>query len=1289
MAQLDSGDLVDARFEVEFCAGVGGMGRVYRCRDATTGRSVALKVMAAVGEANRERFAREVRLLSELRHPGIVRYVAHGVLPDGDPYLVMEWVDGEALGGRICGEPLSVRDAVSLARRLCDALSEAHARGIVHRDIKPANIILQDGQLDAPKVLDFGLARTIDTTQPITRTGGMVGTPAYMAPEQARKADELDARADVFALGCVFFECLAGYAAFRGPSVVAVLCKVLLEDPPWLAEVRRDVPEVLAELVGRMLAKDPADRPHDARAVREALDTIQAGGKIPSSQRPSIGAGEQRYLSVILAGRPQDAARKQPSPSTLGAPRLLVGMRKATEPFDAELNQLADSTVMLTLRGQGTAADRAARAARCALAVRDLLPEVPVVLATGRGMVKVRQPVGDVIDEAARLLALAARGAPSEQDGGPVLVDTVSASLLDARFELRKHSERFELLAYRSQAAEPRKLLGRETPCVGRARELATLRAVWDECTAEPVARPIVVTGPPGIGKTRLMREWVAELKSVAPHPCILSVRADPMGSGGAFGMASRLVRAAAGARDDDAPALVRDKLRARAKTCVPAPEVERVTEFLADMVGLPPGDPDGLAQRAARLDPVLRGDQIRRAFQDWLAAESRARPVLIVLEDLHWGDVPTVELMASVLRNLHDHPLCVVGLARPELEERFPRLWTDRDVTTFTLGPLRFRAAVQLVCAALEGVGDTLAEQIAKRSGGNPFFLEELIRAQAEGRSERAPDNLLAMLQARLDELAGSLRRALRAASVFGDTFCPAGVAALLGEEAKDLARSMDSLLERELLVRPEANAGPDDELAFAQGLWREAAYATLPEHDRRLGHALAAAWLELKRPGEALAIAEHYELGENRDKAGEWYCVAARHALSAGDHEGALARAERGLACGLSETQVGELRCLQAEAHKWRGENSLAECRALEALALLRAGSMAWFTAVGEAAAASGKLGNKDQLVELAGLLKGNRAVSADAAPARVIALTRSATQLVLAGRTEEADELLGMLFEGEIDPSVAGWVYEARAVRAGSGHDPGGRVAMAQRAAACFEQAGDLRNACLQLTSVGFALNEIGSFQSAERSLNDAIALGERMGLSNAVSTARAQLGRALFSLQRWKPAEAALAAAIAALREQGNQRLEGVARSYLARLLLQTERGGEAENEARRALAVLGKAPPLRAGASAVLASVLLALGRVQEAADNAHDAFETLEHAGSLPTGEGLVRLMRAETLLALGQRADAALALSRARQQLERQASQIEDEALRAAFYAMPEHARIRQLHAEVAATGT
>jgi eukaryotic-like serine/threonine-protein kinase len=1283
MAQLESGDLVDARFEVEFCAGVGGMGRVYRCRDATSGRSVALKVMAAVGAANRERFAREVRLLSELKHPGIVRYVAHGVLSDGEPYLVMEWVDGEALSGRICGEPLSVREAIALARRLCDAVGEAHARGIVHRDLKPANIILEGEKLEAPKVLDFGLARSIDTTHAITRTGGIVGTPAYMAPEQAKRTEELDARVDVFALGCVLFECLAGYAAFRGPSVVAVLCKVLLEEPPWLTDVRKDVPEPLAELVASMLAKNPADRPQDARAVREALDGLSGEEQQKSSSRPSIGIDEQRYLSVILAGRTKAGSVAEP-PTSLGTPRLLVGMRKAIGLYDAELSHLIDSTVMLTLRGRGTAADRAARAARCALSVRDLMPQVPVVLATGRAMVKSRQPVGEVIDEAALLLQHAADAAPSEDDGGPLFVDAVSASLLDARFELRQHGERMELLSYRSHAIEPRKLLGRTTPCVGRARELATLRAVWEECVEAPVARPIVVTGPTGIGKTRLTREWVAELRASAEEPRVVAVRADPMGSGGAFGMLGRMVRTAAQVRDDDPDDLTQAKVRAMVEARLPKAEQARVAEFLADMAGAPYPDSenDSPAQRAARSDPVLRGDQIRRAFQDWLFAETRARPVLLVVEDMQWGDMPTIDLLGHVMRQLHEQPLCVLAVARPELEERFPRLWSDRDVTTFSLGPLRFRAAVQLVCSALDGIEDARAEAIAKRSGGNPFFLEELIRAEAEGRSARAPDNVLAMLQARLDELSPSLRTLLRLGSIFGDSFSVQGVMALVGEDAKDVARSTETLLEREVLVRSDGEA--QDELVFAQGLWREAAYATLTDKDRKLGHALAAAFLEQKRPHDALTIAEHYELGENLTRAASFFLAAAKKALSAGDYDAALARAKRGLVCGV-ELLGGAFLLVQAEAHKWRGDNAEAEHAAALALTKLAKGSEAWFMAAGEAAAAHGKLGQREALLSLSSELAVSSANDEPTARARTIALTRSVTQLVLAGSLEAADALLALLTNAEHDASVAGWVWEARAVRAGSKSDPGGRVAYAENAAKAFSAVDDLRNSCLQLTSVGFALNEIGSYAAAEKALREAIAQARRLGLENAVSTAEAQLGRALLHLARFDEAELTLLSAISALRSQKNLRLEGVARSYRARLLLARDQLTQAEDEARRAVATLQKAAPLKASANAVLASVLLAQRRVSEADAAAKEADDTLAELGTLPTGESLVRLMRVETLLAAGNRQEAAKAARAAYAHIEARAKEISDERLRSAFLSAPERVRMRELHRELA----
>jgi tetratricopeptide (TPR) repeat protein len=242
----------------------------------------------------------------------------------------------------------------------------------------------------------------------------------------------------------------------------------------------------------------------------------------------------------------------------------------------------------------------------------------------------------------------------------------------------------------------------------------------------------------------------------------------------------------------------------------------------------------------------------------------------------------------------------------------------------------------------------------------------------------------------------------------------------------------------------------------------------------------------------------------------------------------------------------------------------------------------------------------------------------------------------------------------------------------------------VAYAEQAAAAFSAVDDLRNSCLQLTSVGFALNEIGSYAAAEKALREAIAQARRLGLENAVSTAEAQLGRALLHLARFDEAEQTLLSAIAALRAQKNLRLEGVARSYRARLLLARDLLPQAEDEARRALATLQKTAPLRASANAVLASVLLMQRRVSEAEAAAKEANDTLEALGSLPTGEGLVRLLRVETLLSAGKRQEAAAAVRTAHAYIEARAKEINDERLRSAFLSAPERVRTRELHSEL-----
>src|SRR4051812_36533736 len=301
-------------FLLRHVCGQGAMGVVYAASDLRDGRPVAVKVLTAavVTDPPRlRRFAAEAEVLSSLDHPGIVRYVDHGTTPGGEPFLAMEWLEGEDLSQRLQRGGLSLRESVTLGRRVAEALAAAHARGIIHRDIKPGNLFLRGGDVDGVAILDFGIARIAAVSSGLTITGAAIGTPGYMAPEQARGARDIDARADIFALGAVLFECLAGRPAFAGRHLLAVLAKLLLEDPPRLLELRGDVPAGLDELLGRMLEKDAAARPESAAEVAAELAAMSLADEGPSAgatPRATLEAGltssERRFLSMVIAATP-------------------------------------------------------------------------------------------------------------------------------------------------------------------------------------------------------------------------------------------------------------------------------------------------------------------------------------------------------------------------------------------------------------------------------------------------------------------------------------------------------------------------------------------------------------------------------------------------------------------------------------------------------------------------------------------------------------------------------------------------------------------------------------------------------------------------------------------------------------------------------------------------------------------------------------------------------------------------------------------------------------------------
>jgi serine/threonine protein kinase/tetratricopeptide (TPR) repeat protein len=1293
------GDVVESRFDIEDVAGSGGMGTVYRAVDRTTATPVAFKVLRSTSLDAAQRFAREVRVLSGLRHPGIVRYIADGRTHEGEMWLAMEWLDGEPLSARIARQGLTPAEAVDVVRRIAEALGAAHDKGVIHRDLKPSNLFLVGGDLERVKVLDFGVARVSDASA--TRTGVMVGTPGYMAPEQARGDRNVGARSDVFALGCLLFECLTGKPPFVGDNVMAVLAKILLEDAPRVGVVRADIHEALDDLVARTLSKNPDDRPRDGMELAAQLAGL---GAIHLGERqtgvivlPALTTTERRLLCVVLidgGGESSDPQSTRPSvqsfdgatlPATPSEPYdptiveqqapALKSLREAAEAHGARMQRLVDGSLVVTLVGTGGTADQAMQAARCALALKALLPETPMALATGRGVMAGRWPVGEAIDRAATLLAVA-RAADSHL----VRLDEVTAGLLDTRFDVGGDPAGLYLQAERDLVAVTRPLLGKPTPCVGRDRELGVLSGLFDECVSEPIARAVLVTGVAGVGKSRVRYELMRRIKAREEPVEIWIGRGDPVRMGSPFGMIAPALRRAAGILDGEPIEVRRQKLRARVMRHA-SEDVSRTTHFLGELVGVPFADEESVELRAARQDAQLMSDQVRRAFEHFLALETAAQPVVIVLEDLHWGDLPTTKLIDSALRALPDRPWFVIAIARPDVHELFPRVWAERGVQELRLDELTRKGSEKLVRQVLgDRADDVLVARLVEQAGGNAFYLEELIRAVAEGKGDAMPETVVAVVQGRLERLEGDARRVLRAASVFGQQFWHGGVTQLLGGEAKDstVRAWLGELVERELIARAPVSRFPDeDEYIIRHAIVREAAYAMLTESDKKLGHRLAGEWLQYTGETEANVLAEHFERGGANVRATAWYRPAVEQAVAAGDFRAAIVRAEKGVACGATGETLGALRRAQAEAHKWCGEFVEAERCALEAMSLLLHGSAAWFAAAGEAGEASGRLGGLEQLANTATAVMDAPDLEGELAP-RVTATATCAFQLFNHGKIQLAISLLDTIerVAAEVrDPRILARIYQTRSSRSMFTGDSGAYVVSERAAAHAFEEAGDLRLACMQHGHVGYAYLEIGAYADAERWLRQALDGGTRMGLSNVVATAKHNLGRALQHQGRFDEAVAIETAAIEAFAAQGDRRLEAASRSYLSGILASRGDLTSAEALLRQALQTVQAAS--RPAHLADLASVLLRQRRAGEAmiaAREAHDLFESL---GGVEEGESQIRLMLAEALNAMGDDAAARVAIDRARQRLMARAEKISDPSWRASFLDnLPENAR-------------
>jgi eukaryotic-like serine/threonine-protein kinase len=297
-------------YEILAPIGAGGMGEVYRAKDSKLGRDVALKVLpeAFASDADRmARFQREAKLLASLNHTNIA--AIHGLEDSGKTHaLVMELVEGPTLADRIRLGPIPMDEALQIAKQIADALEYAHEHGVVHRDLKPANVKVTND--DAVKVLDFGLAKAIEgdaasadlansptMSRMATLAGVLLGTAAYMSPEQA-KGKPVDRRADIWAFGCVLYEMLTGKMAFRGETVTDTLAAVIKEDPDW-SRLPAGTPVRVRVLLQRCLQKDPKQRLRDIGDARISLEEVLSGAQEPALGAATPSATRRRLLWIV------------------------------------------------------------------------------------------------------------------------------------------------------------------------------------------------------------------------------------------------------------------------------------------------------------------------------------------------------------------------------------------------------------------------------------------------------------------------------------------------------------------------------------------------------------------------------------------------------------------------------------------------------------------------------------------------------------------------------------------------------------------------------------------------------------------------------------------------------------------------------------------------------------------------------------------------------------------------------------------------------------------------------
>jgi class 3 adenylate cyclase/tRNA A-37 threonylcarbamoyl transferase component Bud32/tetratricopeptide (TPR) repeat protein len=924
-------------YRLEEQIGSGGMGVVYRAYDERLDRWVAVKFIQPgkhEDKVGRERLRREARASARLSHPAIVRIFDMVQTEDGDG-IVMELVEGKTLSQILRDGPMDLAQGLALAREIASALVEAHAHGVVHRDLKTENIVVTAS--GRPKILDFGLAKRVEHTEAeaaLTVDGMVLGTCRSMAPEQI-EGRLIDPRTDLFSFGTLLYETFTGTSPFYDKSVIETLKRVCLHRQPPARETNPRLPEELSGLIDHLLQKDPAARPQNAQSVLMALERIGLPGgqgsvampfqppsetglatDMPSSYSESLdgppttvatrrSSGERRQVTAVrcgLIGRGGQAL--DPEELLEHMPQLQAVVSETVQRFEGNLQPGLGGELHATFGYPQAHEDDARRAVHTALeiaarcersggpSVRIGLHTGTVVVARAAGSWREELALGDLPNLAGAVQGL---GGP-----GSVLVSRSTYRLIERYFVCEEVEP-----ARAWRVLQPRDLQSGEdsttgivlAPLVARGQELELMLERWS-MAREGKGQVVLLAGEAGIGKSRLIRELRRQLGE--DKPVWLELHGSPYHRNSILYPVIELLRRWLELNRESGEqgiSLLEEILKHYG---LPAEEMAPV---LAALLSVPL---DGRYEPSS-LSPEGQRKRTLEAVLAVLLEMAERRPVVLAVEDLHFIDPSTLELLGHVLQQGASTRIFAVMTYRPD----FQPPWGQRSyLTQLSLGPLSGRQIEQMIerLAGSRKLPAPVLAQIIEKADGVPLVIEEMVKMVLEAGPQEGsgallkpleiPATLRDSLMARLDRL-GSAKELAQLAATLGREFSHDLLVEVAPWDETWLHRELTRLVDAELLYR--RGLPPRARYVFKHGLIQDAAYESLLRSHRQEFHQRIAEVLERKFPqiaeGQPELVAHHYtEAGRAPEALGWWY-RAGEKALRGSGHKEAAGHLTRAL--------------------------------------------------------------------------------------------------------------------------------------------------------------------------------------------------------------------------------------------------------------------------------------------------------------------------------------------------------------------------------------------------------